>query len=314
MNFRNLQYFLRAAEEKNITHAARKLFISQQSLSEHISKLEEELGVTLFERGPELKLTYAGERLALLAQRICDLEQEIIREADEISDHRRGKLRIGITYTCGRAILPSLLPDFRKKHPLVEIRLMEGNSRQLKEWLEKGETDVIIDYAPIDVPGTMVYPLLTERLFLVCPKTISEHLLGMDAAVMRRENWKGFDIGLLRTQPFILLRPVNRVRTVFDVYLEKNCFQPNVILETENIETAFSLAEGGMGISVYPELFLNNLHAYSFEEDSSLDLIPLYTHDTVGTLAIAFMEIGYHAPAVLDFIAMCRQKFNEVIK
>ena len=51
MNFRNLQYFLAAAEEKNITHAARKLYISQQSLSGHIAKLEEELGVSLFQRG-----------------------------------------------------------------------------------------------------------------------------------------------------------------------------------------------------------------------------------------------------------------------
>ena len=62
MNFRNLQYFLAAAEEKNFTHAARRLYISQQSLSGHVAKLEEELGVPLFERGPELKLTYAGER------------------------------------------------------------------------------------------------------------------------------------------------------------------------------------------------------------------------------------------------------------
>ena len=62
MNFRNLEYFLAAAEEKNITRAAKKLYISQQSLSEHIAKLEDELGVPLFERTPNLKLTYAGEK------------------------------------------------------------------------------------------------------------------------------------------------------------------------------------------------------------------------------------------------------------
>ena len=78
MNFRNLQYFLAATEEKNFTHAARRLYISQQSLSGHVAKLEEELGVPLFERGPELKLTYAGERLALIARQICSLEQEIL--------------------------------------------------------------------------------------------------------------------------------------------------------------------------------------------------------------------------------------------
>ena len=83
MNFLNLQYFLKAAEERNITRAARKLYISQQSLSGHIAKLEEELGVPLFERGAELKLTYAGERVELLARKICALEQEILQETDD---------------------------------------------------------------------------------------------------------------------------------------------------------------------------------------------------------------------------------------
>ena len=98
MNFRNLRYFLQAAQEKNISRAARTLYISQQSLSEHINKLEDELGVTLFERGQELKLTYAGERLYARAERICSLEQEIILETGEISGSRRGRLRLGI---CG---------------------------------------------------------------------------------------------------------------------------------------------------------------------------------------------------------------------
>ena len=181
MNFRNLQYFLAAAEEKNITHAARKLYISQQSLSGHIAKLEEELGVALFERGPELKLTYAGERLALIARQICSLEQEILRETGEISDRRRGRLRLGISYTCGRSILPMILPAFCAAHPLVEINLMEGNHRQLNEWLSRGEIDVLIGYMPIDVPGAQVTVILQERLvscWLLGPRPLGLLLLG----------------------------------------------------------------------------------------------------------------------------------------
>ena len=128
----------------------------------------------LFERGGELTLTYAGERLYLLAQRICSLEQEILRETGEISDRRRGRLRLGISYTCGRAILPRLLPAFRAEHPLVEISLVEGNHQKLNEWLAAGEIDVLLGYAPIDVPGAVVYPLLQERLFLACPRALTE--------------------------------------------------------------------------------------------------------------------------------------------
>ncbi len=311
MNFRNLQYFLRAAEEKNITRAAQKLYISQQSLSGHIAKLEEELGVSLFERGGELTLTYAGERLYLLAQRICSLEQEILRETGEISDRRRGRLRLGISYTCGRAILPRLLPAFRAEHPLVEISLVEGNHQKLNEWLAAGEIDVLLGYAPIDVPGAVVYPLLQERLFLACPRAITGRVFGGAAGELRRRGWPELDIRLLGGCPFILLKSGNRIRTMFDSYVRKKDFLPEIVLETENIETAFALAERGMGVTVYPELFLNTLHAAPSE---ALDLLPLPAEDTTGTLAVAFPEKGYHAPAVLDFISLTRQMSGDWLK
>ena len=310
MNFRNLQYFLRAAEEKNITRAAQKLYISQQSLSGHIAKLEEELGVSLFERGGELRLTYAGERLYLLAQRICSLEQEILRETGEISDRRRGRLRLGISYTCGRAILPRLLPEFRTGHPLVEISLMEGNHQKLNEWLAAGEIDVVLGYAPIDVPGAVVYPLLQERLFLACPRAITERVFGAGAEELRRGK-RELELRALAGCPFILLKSGNRIRSMFDSCLEKKDFMPEILLETENIETAFALAEQGMGVTVYPELFLNTLHAAPSE---ALDLLPLPAEDTTGTLAVAFLEKGYHAPAVLDFISLARQMSGDWLR
>ena len=308
MNFRNLQYYLAAAEEKNFTHAARRLYISQQSLSGHIAKLEEELGVTLFERGSELKLTYAGERLALIARQICSLEQEILRETGEISDRRRGRLRLGISYTCGRSILPMLLPAFCAAHPLVEISLMEGNYRQLNEWLRQGEIDVLIGYMPIDVSGAQVSVILQERLLLACPKPFSEQVFGGDGERIRLARQEGADIRLFGEQPFILLKQGNRIRAMLDAYAAKLGFFPRVLLETENIETAFALAEQGMGVTLYPELFLRTLHAEAGGESSPLDLFPLPGAETLGALAVAFMETGYRSPAVLDFIALCRQR------
>lgn len=308
MNFRNLQYFLAATEEKNFTHAARRLYISQQSLSGHVAKLEEELGVPLFERGPELKLTYAGERLALIARQICSLEQEILREAGEISDHRRGRLRLGVSYTCGRAMLPVLLPEFCKSHPLVEISLMEGNHRQLNEWLRQGEIDVLIGYMPIDVQGAQVSVLLRERLFLACPRPFSREVFGGDEAAIRRAREEGADLRLFSGQPFILLKTGNRIRAMLEHYSRSVGFLPRILLETENIETAFALSRQGMGITVYPELFLRTLHADEGGEDSPLDLFPLPGEGSMGALAVAFLESGYRSPAVLDFIALCRKQ------
>ena len=304
MNFRNLHYFLTVADEKNITRAAKKLYISQQSLSGHIAKLEEELGVPLFKREPELSLTFAGERLELIARQICSLEKEIRQEADEIRDSRRGRLRLGISYTCGRAILPTILPEYHRTHPLVEFSLVEGNHQQMNEWLSKGELDVLIGYMPIEVLGVTTYPLLQERLFLVCPAQITEAVFGEKAPQIRERP----DVRVFQQQPFILLKKGNRIRAMLDSYLAKMDFVPSVILETENIETAFALASQGMGITVYPELFLTGLHSSSLLENAGIDLFPLPGEETVGSLAIAFKENGYRSPAILDFITLCRKK------
>ncbi len=303
MNFRNLHYFLAVAEEKNITHAAQKLYISQQSLSSHIARLEEELGVSLFERTPELKLTYAGDRLLLLARRVCELEQDILRETGEISDSRRGRIRLGISYTCGRAILPDILPEFCAGHPLVEISLMEGNYSQLNDWMSKGEIDVLIGYVPIDVPGAKVFPLLQERLFLTCPKAF-----GLSDPVKSENGFPELDIHAFQDIPFILLKKGNRIREMLDAYTARAGFFPNILLEMENLETAFALSRQGMGITVYPELFLHTLHLSAFEKDSPLAPYPLPGPETVGGLAIAIMENGYHSPAVLDFVSLCKRQ------
>ena len=95
---------------------------------------------------------------------------------------------------------------------------------------------------------------------------------------------------------------------MLDAYFARMNFVPDIILETENIETAFALAEKGVGITVYPELFLNSLHTLSYTEDSSLDFFPLSGKETLGTLGIALMDNSYHSPAVLDFVALCRQR------
>ena len=102
MNFLNLQYFVMAADEGNITRAAEKLNISQQSLSNHIANLEKTFQVELFVRKPSLTLTYAGERLYSHAVRILDIQSQIENEMKDISKHKNGVLRIGISYTRGR--------------------------------------------------------------------------------------------------------------------------------------------------------------------------------------------------------------------
>ena len=144
MNFLHLKYFLLVAEELNITRAAERLYISQQSLSNHISNMEKELDVKLFTRSPKLSLTYAGDLLVETATQILDLHSQYLAKVGDINRHFMGLLRLGISHTCGLALLPDILPKFQAEFPMVEFSLFEGNSTHLEDELAHGRVDLII--------------------------------------------------------------------------------------------------------------------------------------------------------------------------
>ena len=197
MNFLHLKYFLMVAEELNITRAAERLYISQQSLSNHISNMERELNVKLFTRSPKLSLTYAGNQLVATATQILDLNSQFLTKVGDINHHYLGALRVGISHTCGRALLPEILPAFREEFPLVEFSLFEGNSNQLETELSHGRVDLIICFHPIIMEGVKTVPLTEQKLMMEVPKAFMDQIFGPDAEQVRRRFQKGADISAM---------------------------------------------------------------------------------------------------------------------
>lgn len=311
MNFTSLRYFLAAAEDLNITHAANRLYISQQALSNHIARLEKELGVELFDRSPGLSLTYAGRRLQEYANRAVNLERQIYQMARDISNDEAGELRVGISHTCGRAILPLILPEFRASHPRLDVVLKEENSSEMENELKQGALDLMIDFTPITLDGVEYEQLIKERLFLVVPKALLVTHYGACLDAIRSECDRDLDLFLFEKFPFILLRKGNRVRTLLDSYMERIGFVPKIILETENTETAYALAAQGMGVTVYPELFLWCIPRPPVQE-RPVEFFPLRDPATTGTLVIARMRGHYQAKAAGEFISACHDGLGEI--
>ena len=169
INFLNLEYFLVAAEELNFTRAARKLYISQQSLSNHISNLEKEFDVILFNRTSPLTLTYAGRALKTRARELLDLRDETYKEISDIKDFSTGQLSIGVSHTRGRVILPEILPTYQSQFPGIELHLAEGNSSQLASDLLHGNIDLMIDLLPFTAENVETVPICNEEILMVVP-------------------------------------------------------------------------------------------------------------------------------------------------
>ena len=311
MNLNTINYYIATVEEMNITHAAQRLFISQQALSNHIARLEEELGVKLFNRQPVLSLTYAGKKFYEYALQMANVERQIYQMLDDVKENQAGELRVGISHTCGRAILPSILPKFREAFPQVDVQLVEENSSEMEHALKRGNLDLMIDFLPLSLEGATYTELTKEGLFLVVPKKLLKEHYGDEAESITAECKEKLDIKLFKQLPFILLKKGNRVRTMLDEYMEKTGFSPNIILETENTETAFALASQGMGITVYPELFVWAIPKKSVK-DAEVEFFPIRDKNTTGTLVIANMIEHYLPTAAVKFIETCKEGIEDI--
>ncbi|MBN2878063.1 MAG: LysR family transcriptional regulator [Clostridia bacterium] len=313
MNFLTLEYFTVVAEELNITKAAERLYISQQSLSKQIIRLEEELDVKLFYRTPVFSLTFAGKSCLNWSRKILDMKRQLEREMSDISNHKTGDLRIGVSHTRGRVLLPKVLPEFKRDNPLIDVTIKEGNSKELEEWLLHGQIDLLIGFSPVTLDVAESVDILKERLLLVVPEKYFMEVFpdNYNEKIMEFEH--GIDVEVFSKFPFLMMTPGNRVRTLFDRYVKRHNLDINIVLEIESIETLLALACKGMGITVYPEMFAKNLSPLlNHEKTLGALLFPFNDKLTTGKLVVAYHRERYLPEAAQDFIRLCREIKKEL--
>lgn len=288
MNFLILKYFKTVATELNITHAAQKLYISQQALSAHIRNLESELGVKLFNRTPRLSLTDAGRCLLEATEGYDRLTNILNDKLNDIRNHERGELRIGLSFTRGQFILPSVLPGYAKEHPQVHINIYEEPSISLMERLLHNEIDFWVTADNPVIDGIHKEPLFKESFYIVIPYKILEKIYGQKGAEEKLKKIENdFELEDVINCPFVLLNPGNRSRDLFDNALRARKLTPDIILETDNSQTAFALAQKEMAITVYSDMFLRN---YSGRLNPRVKIIPLGKYIPSDILHVYYTE------------------------
>jgi LysR family hydrogen peroxide-inducible transcriptional activator len=171
MTLTELKYVLAVARERHFGRAAAACFVSQPTLSVAVKKLEEELGVMLFERGGggEITVTPAGERVAEEAARIFELVDGIKDLAASARDELDGPLRLGGIYTIAPYLLPELIPEMHRRAPGMPLVLEENYTRVLTDKLRKGELDAMIIATPVEEPGLLSLPLYDEPFLVALP-------------------------------------------------------------------------------------------------------------------------------------------------
>ncbi|MCR4303798.1 MAG: hydrogen peroxide-inducible genes activator [Gallionella sp.] len=168
MTLNELRYIVAVAQERNFRRAAEKSFISQPALSLAIQKLEEELGIRIFERGKsEISVTPVGAEIVEQAQRVMEEAGRIRELARQGKNQLAGTLRLGIIYSAGPYLLPDLVPALKKLAPEMPLEIEENITANLETLLRNGKLDVIIIALPFGDGGIITRPLYDEPFEVV---------------------------------------------------------------------------------------------------------------------------------------------------
>lgn len=251
MTLTELKYIVAVARERHFGRAADACFVSQPTLSVAIKKLEDELGVLLFERrSNEVTVTPAGERIVAQARRVLAEAARIKEIALEGKDPLVGALRVGVIYTIGPYLLPHLVPRLLKDAPQMPLLLNENFTTRLLEMVKAGEIDVAIVALPLPESGLMMQPVYDEPFVVAVPRDHPWAKRGRGGDAVATEE--------LKDQTMLLLGTGHCFRDqVLEVCPEMMRLSSNAegiqkTFEGSSLETIRHMVASGVGITLLP--------------------------------------------------------------
>jgi LysR family hydrogen peroxide-inducible transcriptional activator len=244
MTLTDLRYIVALARERHFGRAAEKCFVSQPTLSVAVKKLEDQLGVALFERSPqEVRVTPIGERVVAQAEKVLAEAAQLAEIASAGKDPLAGPLRIGVIYTIAPWLLPRLVPLVKESAPAMPLILEENFTHRLLEKLKSTELDLAILALPVDEPGLVAQAVYDEQFRVLTP---ANHPWAKEKAIEASE--------LLETQ-LLMLGAGNCFRDqVLDLCataISQAGISPHVI-EGSSLETIRHMVASGVGVTVMP--------------------------------------------------------------
>lgn len=237
-----LRYLDAVAREGHFSRAADACFVSQPTLSAGIRKLEEQLGLQIFERGRNgARITAAGERVLNQARRVLEEARLLEQTASGHTDPLVGPLRVGVIYSIGPYLLPKLIPALRRLAPQMPLILEENYTAQLRHKLEQGLLDVIIIATPFTASGGRVHPVYEEDFVVALP---NGHRLSRQKRIathdLDQENTLLLGAGHCFRDQVLQACPACQQGSEGD------------ILEGSSLETICHMVASGIGVTVLP--------------------------------------------------------------
>jgi len=254
---RDREYVYAVYQERSFSRAAQKLFISQPALSSKIKKVEERVGMPLFDRSTNpISLTDAGRCYIEAVEQVTAIEDELNARLGQLSLRKEGTVTVGsATYFCSY-ILPELALRFQQQRPGSTVALLEGNIGDLTEYLLSGAVDFVLDVDDLELPQFERQFWNREELLLTVPAhlgvndTLSPYRLSFEQA--RTAQWEDVprvNLSAFQNENFLLLKKGNDLHRRALSMCRAAGFKPQVLMYLDQMLTSYHVAENGHGVT-----------------------------------------------------------------
>jgi len=290
MTLTELRYIVTLAQESHFGRAAERCHVSQPTLSVGVKKLEDELGVLIFERTKSaVRLTPVGEGIVTQAQKVLEQAQSIRELAQAGKNQLAAPLKVGAIYTVGPYMFPHLIPQLHRVAPDMPLYIEENFTHVLRDKLRTGELDAIIIALPFQEADVLTLPLYDEPFYVLMP---ANHSWSKKETI---------DAEMLNDKSLLLLGEGHCFR---DQVLEacpttrKGEAPTHTTVESSSLETIRHMVASGLGVSILP-LSAVDSHHYSA---GVLDIRPLTPPVPFRTVAIAW-RASFPRPRAIEVLA-----------
>lgn len=267
--FQGMEYMYVVYEEKSFSKAAKRLFISQPSLSATVKRVEEHLGYQVFDRSCKpLKLTEVGKQYIEAVEKMRAIEHQFSDFINDWGNLQVGKLALGGSNLFSSWVLPKLMQDFSRKFPMIKLELIEENVTELVTLLQSGKIDLLIENCCLDEMIFEKKLFREEHLMLAVPRQfgindkLKEYQVSVgdicDGSYMEK-NIQDVPMTVFRQEPFIVLKPENDTRKrAMDIFREQS-IEPRILFELDQQMTSYNITCTGMGISFISDTLISRV-------------------------------------------------------
>lgn len=249
MNEKHMQYVLTVLKEGSFTNAAKKLYVSQPSLSQIIKTAESNLGAPIFDRSTDpITLTPAGQLYVEAARQVTTISTNLRKQVEELSKEEFGTILLGISVQRGMELLPELYPRFKKRFPHVGLELHEQGSATMEKSVLEGEVGIAL-LTTFPRHEELIYDLIQEEKLVL--------IVNRECELAKRiAPGTPIDILEARDETFISSQSGHSVRTIQDSLFIARDMKPKIDLVTISIEVGKHVVAASPVVMACPDSYV----------------------------------------------------------